>query len=199
MPYRSVKELPEGVKALPVEGQELWMKAFNSAFENWDKDKTDFSQESYAFAVAWAAIKKKYRQKPDGSWVLIKEDTKEWEEDILKIDNEKRLVYGIVYTPNKVDVDGDFADADTILEAAHNFLLNHRALKSMHTEAISKEDAGIAESYIVPEDISIGGNKVKKGTWILVIKIFNDALWEAIKKGKYKGYSFGGRALREEM
>lgn len=51
MPYNSLSELPEAVKKLPKHAQEIWMKAFNSAYEQ-------YQDESKAFAVAWAAVKK---------------------------------------------------------------------------------------------------------------------------------------------
>ncbi|MGQ7174092.1 XkdF-like putative serine protease domain-containing protein, partial [Escherichia sp. R-CC3] len=38
-------------------------------------------------------------------------------------DEEKRLVYGIVYEPDTLDAHGDFTDAETIEKAAHEFML----------------------------------------------------------------------------
>jgi cation transport regulator len=53
MPYSSVTELPENVKsALSEHEQELFLAAFNSAFEQYKDEET-------AFKVAWAAVKRK--------------------------------------------------------------------------------------------------------------------------------------------
>lgn len=127
------------------------------------------------------------------------EETRGWYVPIEKIDDEKKLVYGIVYEPNNPDVDGDFASAETIQNAAHEFLASYRTIKSMHKETLSKEDAEIVESYIALTPIKFGERNVKKGSWILVMKIHNEKIWSDIKEGKYIGYSFGGRAKREKV
>ena len=59
MPYTSP---PERIRRLPKHAQEIWMAAFNAAFEQYDGD------EGKANAVAWAAVKTKYRQSGD-QWV----------------------------------------------------------------------------------------------------------------------------------
>lgn len=60
--------LPDNVQALPEHAREIWVAAFNGAYKSWDSEKTDLEREPYAFAVAWAAVKKLYKQK-DGKWV----------------------------------------------------------------------------------------------------------------------------------
>jgi cation transport regulator len=60
--------LPAGVKALPDHAKAIWVAAFNSAHESWDSGKTDQTQEGYAFAVGWAAVKKQYQKDADGNW-----------------------------------------------------------------------------------------------------------------------------------
>lgn len=60
--------LPDNVQALPEHAREIWVAAFNGAYKSWDSDKTDLEREPYAFAVAWAAVKKLYKQK-DGKWI----------------------------------------------------------------------------------------------------------------------------------
>ena len=66
MPYGKKEELPDAVKALPEHGQEIWMAAFNSAFDQYKGD------EEKSFAVAWAEIKNKF-EKIAGEWVAKKE------------------------------------------------------------------------------------------------------------------------------
>jgi phage I-like protein/cation transport regulator ChaB len=73
MPYSKLDELPPEVKALPNHGQEIWMAAFNSAFEQYKGD------EEKCFATAWAAVKNKYKKEGD-EWTAIektKADTTE--------------------------------------------------------------------------------------------------------------------------
>ena len=64
MPYKSKKELPEGVQShLPAHAQDIYKEAFNSA---WDEYKHD---ESRAHRVAWGAVEKSYHKNDDGKWV----------------------------------------------------------------------------------------------------------------------------------
>jgi cation transport regulator ChaB len=56
MPYANISEIPSGV---PEDKKEEWMKVFNAAYEYAGKKYSDKEKmESYAFATAWAQIKK---------------------------------------------------------------------------------------------------------------------------------------------
>ena len=67
MPYGKKEELPDAVKALPEHGQEIWMAAFNSAFDQYKGD------EEKGFAVAWAAVKNKFEKNEKDEWVARQE------------------------------------------------------------------------------------------------------------------------------
>jgi cation transport regulator ChaB len=67
MPY-TVKNPPERIKDLPEHAQEIWVAAFNSAWDEYNGD------ESKCNAVAWAAVKLKYKQDKDGKWVALDEN-----------------------------------------------------------------------------------------------------------------------------
>lgn len=62
MPYSALSDLPKGTSKLPKHAKEIYMAAFNNAHEEYD-------EESTAHAVAWAAVKKKYKKNKDGKWV----------------------------------------------------------------------------------------------------------------------------------
>lgn len=112
---------------------------------------------------------------------------------IHKMDGEKRLVGGVVYEPDTVDAQGDSASEEEIQKAAHNFMIDSKTVGIMH-----KEDAGprakIVESYITPNRMQVGSQFVKRGTWIMVVKILDDGLWDLVKNDKITGFSMGGRA-----
>ncbi|MBU0777779.1 ChaB family protein, partial [Patescibacteria group bacterium] len=63
MPYNALSELPDAVKKLPKHAQEIYLSAFNSAFEQYNGD------EEKAHGTAWAAVKTKYEQNEKGDWV----------------------------------------------------------------------------------------------------------------------------------
>ena len=71
--YKSNSELPARVKdSLPKGAQEIYRKAYNSAWEEYDKPserRGDASREETAHRVAWSAVKKKYKKDGDsGKW-----------------------------------------------------------------------------------------------------------------------------------
>ena len=71
-PYSGPEDdsLPDSVQKLPKHGREIFTSAFNSAWDSYDPDESaQDSQEGYAMAVAWAAVKKVYKQNEDGEWV----------------------------------------------------------------------------------------------------------------------------------
>lgn len=74
MPYKTVKELPERVTDnLPQHAQEIYMEAYNSAWEQYtDPEKRrddDDTREEVAHKVAWAAVKNVYeKDERTGKW-----------------------------------------------------------------------------------------------------------------------------------
>jgi len=72
MPYQKMSDLPDSVKDnLPKHAQEIYMAAYNSAWEEYDEPEErrgDASREETAHRVAWAAVKKKYEKQGD-KWV----------------------------------------------------------------------------------------------------------------------------------
>jgi hypothetical protein len=111
---------------------------------------------------------------------------------------EKRLVYGVVLEPDQVDAHGDTIDADTIEKAAHGYLVDNANVGYQHDFLIN-EYARVVESYIAPQDLTIGTETVTKGTWVIVTKILDESLWDDIKAGVTTGYSIGGLGSREAV
>lgn len=72
MPYDKISELPDSVRDnLPQHAQEIYMKAFNSAWDQYDKPEErrgDASREETAHKVAWSAVKNDYEKSDDGKW-----------------------------------------------------------------------------------------------------------------------------------
>jgi cation transport regulator len=72
MPYNKLSELPDSVRDnLPKHAQEIYMKAFNSAWDQYDKPEErrgDASREETAHRVAWSAVKNDYEKGEDGNW-----------------------------------------------------------------------------------------------------------------------------------
>jgi len=112
----------------------------------------------------------------------------------LKADNEKRYTLGIVYEPDTVDSQGDYATAEDIEKAAWDFMRKALKLGYMHKDW-SDDIGDIVESYVAPADMRLGDSIVKKGTWLLGV-VWSPEYWEKVKKGEITGFSMGGRARR---
>ncbi len=73
MPYKTIKDLPDRVREnLPEHAQEIYMKAFNNAWDQYanpEERKGDASREETAHKVAWSAVKQSYeKDEKSGKW-----------------------------------------------------------------------------------------------------------------------------------
>ena len=114
----------------------------------------------------------------------------------IKADDEQQIVTGVVLEPETVDAQGDIISAEEIEKAAHKFLAKSRVVGEKHK---SQAQAEVVESYIAPQDITIGDQAVKAGTWILSVKVHDGNLWEEVKRGEITGFSIGAIGMREKV
>ena len=104
MPY-TVENPPEAIKDLPKHAQEIFIAAFNAALIQYKGD------EGKANAVAYAAVKTKYKQDKDGKWVAKEAKAKEVtmitkiKEAGLSDENKRQLLQAGLTTEYKLDVD----------------------------------------------------------------------------------------------
>ena len=54
----------------------------------------------------------------------------------------------------------------------------------------------ILESYLAPTNFDMNGSKIKKGTWLLAVRIVSNDLWRKVNQGELRGFSIGGSAAR---
>ncbi|MDH4049859.1 MAG: ChaB family protein [Gammaproteobacteria bacterium] len=75
MPYRTLAELPTAVREhLPVHAQEIYLRAFNNAWEQYKdprKRRKKGSREETAHRVAWGAVERNYEKGGSGKWRRI--------------------------------------------------------------------------------------------------------------------------------
>lgn len=114
---------------------------------------------------------------------------------ILKTDNEKHYVTGIVYEPMVEDTQGEYMTADEIVKAAHWFMKNTGEADIQH--CFKKADGvEIVESFVAKSDMEINGEAIREGTWIITAEITNDEVWKSVEKGEITGFSMGGTGKR---
>lgn len=114
--------------------------------------------------------------------------------EVLKNNGEQRTVLGIVLEPETVDSQGDIYSEDEITKTAWKFLENYQNFGLMHSELVP--EILPLESYVAPTDFNIGGQVVKKGTWVLRVRVLDDEIWDKVKSGDLTGFSIGGSAVR---
>jgi cation transport regulator len=75
MRHNSKSDLPETIRALPEGAQEIYLEAYNRAWDESEGDQTgDMARDSVAHRRAWAAMKREYEQSWDtGEWYLKRE------------------------------------------------------------------------------------------------------------------------------
>ena len=107
------------------------------------------------------------------------------------------LLYGIVYEPLVKDAHEDFATAEEIEYAAHNYLPK-AMLNIEHDEfqTLENSESLVVESYIAPCDFKLGDDLVTKGSWVLVTKLLKEELIQKVRDGEITGYSLEGSALK---
>lgn len=107
---------------------------------------------------------------------------------------EERTVFGIVLEPETVDSQNDVYSEEEVRKTAHRFMERYQQFGLMHEEIVPSIMP--LESYLAPVDFSIAGQKVKKGTWLLRVRVLDDAIWQDVKSGALTGFSIGGSAIR---
>jgi len=111
---------------------------------------------------------------------------------IDKADKEEHIVCGVVYTPDEEDSQGDKANAEEIRKAAYQFMEQVQTFKVMHKG--NKVKVKVLESYVAPAAFTIAKQAVKKGTWLITVRVLDKAIWKAVKDGELTGFSMAGYA-----
>ena len=123
------------------------------------------------------------------------------EANIVKLAPEQQIAYAIVYEPERVDSQADFARAREIEKMAHDFMINSQRYDLQHRADVPRDSAYVVESFIAPVDFAwtlpSGAEKViRKGAWV-VATYFKDAqLWQMVKTGQINAYSIYGKGFR---
>jgi site-specific DNA-adenine methylase len=108
---------------------------------------------------------------------------------------EERYVLGIVLEPETVDTQDDIYSAAEIRDAAHRFMEQYQNIGLMHRGLVNGK-VKILESYLAPTSFALDGAQVRRGTWLLAVRVLDNDLWAQIKSGELTGLSMGGSAAR---
>jgi len=111
---------------------------------------------------------------------------------IDKADTDEHVLCGIVYEPDVVDAQGDKANEVEIRKAAYQFMEQVQTFRVMHKG--KKVKVKVLESYIAPVDFTVVNKSIKKGTWVLTVRVLDKKIWKAVKDGELNGFSMAGYA-----
>lgn len=119
---------------------------------------------------------------------------------ILKADEERRIVYGVVLEPDRMegDTQGDVVSKEDIELAAHRYLYRREPIGDQHGQ-MAPPTVRPVESYIAPCDFELNGEPVLKGSWVLVAHVPDERLWEQVKKGEKAAWSVAGTGRRSPL
>ncbi len=123
----------------------------------------------------------------------------EWDRDIqvIKLEHEQQVVRGVVLEPDVVDAQDDMMTSTEIEKAAHGFLVEvQRGVGAIGVDHEEPADAVVVESFLAPVEFSEGDQTIRKGSWVLAVKVFDAELWESVKTGDRTAFSIHGRAER---
>lgn len=113
---------------------------------------------------------------------------------ILKADSEAHQVTGVVYEPMVEDTQGNYMTEAEIEKAAHWFMKNQGSVDLQHSFK-PLEGAHVVESHVAKCDEEIGGETVRKGTWVMTMEIEDQDIFDSIEKGDLTGFSMGGTGV----
>jgi site-specific DNA-adenine methylase len=108
---------------------------------------------------------------------------------------EERYVLGVVLEPETIDAQKDIYSPAEVREAAHRFMEEYQNVGLMHRDLVNGR-VKILESYVAPAAFEIDSTQIKKGSWLLAVRVLDDELWRQIKTDELTGFSIGGSAVR---
>lgn len=110
---------------------------------------------------------------------------------IVKTDAANHFVTGVVYEPMTEDSHGNYMTEEEIVKACYWYSENGDKVDLQHSfEPL--DGCSVVENWVAKADFDIDGEKVKKGTWLMTVKVTDGDVWKGIENGEITGLSMGG-------
>lgn len=141
-------------------------------------------------------------------WIALNEHPQKIE--FSTINEEKRLLLGAALIPNKKiyrNIDGNefyvtFSE-QTIEKLAHSFIKNGKQNNSSLNHEVKLEGMSVVEAWTVTDPnndkSNTYGKTYEKGTWVTMMKVDNDEVWQKVKQGEIKGFSIDAVLALKEL
>jgi uracil-DNA glycosylase family 4 len=130
---------------------------------------------------------------------------------IAKAVEDKRVVLGVVLDPYQFDSQGDWTPPAEIEQTCHDWMEQSRVIGLQHE---GPADAVVVENWLWPYPTTddyraamagephqayaakFGDQIVHSGSWMIGVKIKDDATWAAVQAGLITAYSIGGSGVQ---
>lgn len=110
-------------------------------------------------------------------------------------DDEKRLITGVVLEPEITDAQGDIISSEEIEKACFDYMMQSQKVGLQHQFL---GPVAVVENWIAKSNCFLDQQFVKKGTWLMTVKVdesdAGNKVWDLAKNGKFTGFSIGGSA-----
>lgn len=134
---------------------------------------------------------------------------------ILKIDSDEHVVKMIVLEPEVADNHGHVVSEEEIQSAMYLWMERYKNTEVMHRDRAGNlfpleekilgpdddlwkygwnNEFAILECYQSPVDYFEGEELVRKGSWVLTLRVNDEDIWQKIKSKQLTGASIGGHA-----
>lgn len=134
---------------------------------------------------------------------------------ILKIDSDEHVVKMIVLEPEVADNHGHVVSEEEIQSAMYLWMERYKNTEVMHRDRAGNlfpmeekilgpdddlwkygwnKEFAILECYQSPVDYFEGEELVRKGSWVLTLRVNDENIWQKIKNKELTGASIGGHA-----
>lgn len=107
--------------------------------------------------------------------------------------NDKMFLYGAVLIPGQIDYHENWADEDEIRKACRSYMDRQQG-GLQHKVMVKRDGMRLTQNFVAPVDFEKEGLFIRKGSWVVEFEISDDKLKNAIRTGKYTGFSIGGKA-----
>ena len=136
------------------------------------------------------------------NWMYFKADSPY---TLAKVQEDKQMLIGPALVPHKKilrmdDITGEryevFFSPETVRQAAELYMKDERTNQHTYEHEIEVSDVTVVESWIIEDEThdkaSLYGFKLPVGTWMLAVKVNNQAVWDKVRQNEVRGFSIEG-------
>lgn len=127
--------------------------------------------------------------------------------NIMKTDDDKRLIFGWASVAIKVDGEqvidhqNDMIDPEDLEESVYEYVLNFRDSGEEHISSLRKKGRLVESCMFTKEKMAAMGipEGIIPEAWWIGFYIDDDDAWAKVKDGTYQMFSIEGQGIREEV